>query len=204
MPVNTIDDFKSTYREVTYWWEPLDRPILRACREMPDHTAVEDVFAKIALVNRTYRANLQMGTKRAEWKAAERFVQSGVDNRIAALRTAAPFSSTTLSLVLEAHENLVDILKPLTGRVENSFVAKYLSFHFPSVVPIFDRNAYATSWRLVGARIAGIPHPNWYNTKYQYHCAALLILINELVQDGVQAPSLKLIDNVLYDSFSGS
>ena len=41
-----------------YWWIPLDRPILAACKDHPAHSDYCEVYAKVALVNRMYSANL--------------------------------------------------------------------------------------------------------------------------------------------------
>jgi hypothetical protein len=44
-----------------YWWIPLDRPILSACKDCPGNTDYCEVYAKVALVNRMYSAQLGRG-----------------------------------------------------------------------------------------------------------------------------------------------
>jgi len=44
-----------------YWWIPLDRPILTACKDHPGHSDYSEVYAKVAMVNRMYSAQLRRG-----------------------------------------------------------------------------------------------------------------------------------------------
>jgi hypothetical protein len=200
MAVRNTKDFIKAYRMAQYWWEPLDRPILTACRKMPNHVSNEEVFAKIALVNRVYRANLHLGTTDAEWKLATLLVKINFDNTIAQLRNLKSYSNKSKALVIATHEDFVKITYKVTKRVENSFCAKYLSSHFPAVVPIFDGKSYATSWKLKGRYLGkDLYHNNW-NSDYGYHCEAILLLISDLRQERISNPSLKLIDKILYES----
>jgi hypothetical protein len=200
MAVRNTKGFINAYTKAEYWWEPLDRPILTACRMMPNHVANEEVFAKIALVNRVYRANLHLGTTNAEWKLAELLVRMKFDNTIAQLRKLKSFSNKTKASVIAAHEDFVKIAYKVTKRVENSFCAKYLSSHFPAVLPIFDSKSYATSWKLKGGSLGKDLYDNNRNCDYGYHCEAILLLITDLRREGISNPNLKLIDSILYES----
>lgn len=200
MKIRNLKGFLAAYEKTEYWWEPLDRPIQWACRTMAGHTNQEEVFGKIALVNRTYRTNLHLGASGAEWKLAGVYVDKRVDNILAPLARIKEFSRDSLPPVVEAHERLVRLSYAVTKRVQNSFCAKYLSFHFPHAVPIFDNKAYNTSWRLVGRQLPNNPYPENWNSDYIYHCQAILLLMDYLRQQGYKDPNLKLIDNVLYKS----
>lgn len=196
--MNCVDDFVSGYASAGLWWEALDRPILRACKEYPTHSDAREVFGKVALVNRAYRANLQMGVKDAEWKLAELLVNDNADKVISPLSCVSAFSRDTLETILAVHDDLVRLTYRVTNRVENSFCAKYLSFHFPEVVPLFDGYAYACSWRLMKERLPrGLYRDRW-NVDYGYHCEAVLALVEVLHERGIRKPVLKLVDSVLY------
>ena len=65
-----------------YWWIPLDRPILAACKDHPAHSDYCEVYAKVALVNRMYSAQLgkgKMGRYEAEDKVAQALCKSNID-----------------------------------------------------------------------------------------------------------------------------
>lgn len=201
MPIRSLKSFLRAYQEVKYDWKPLDEVIFRACREMRSHRSQPKIFAKIALINRTYRANLGRGSgvQWVEWKVANEYIKERTDSILAPLSKVKVFSRTSLPVVLEAHERFVQITHKVTNRVENSFCSKYLSFHFPDVVPIFDNKAYDTSRRLVRNQLKKGLGANRWNFHYIRHCGALLILIDYLRDHGYRNPKLKRIDNVLYE-----
>lgn len=196
----TLDEFVERYRAVDYWWEHLDRPILRACQEMPAHRNQREVFGKIALINRAYRANLQMGARDAEWNLARAMVEAKFDEFVRPIADSRCFDRGSLMTIMAAHEKFVRLAYGVTKRVENSFCAKYLSFHFPKVTPLFDSNAYGASWKLAKAVLAvGLYQGNW-NIHYGYHCEAVLHLLSVLDEHGITEPDLKFVDYVLYSA----
>lgn len=198
--MKSIDDFIKAYEAAQYWWEPLDRPILAAFSAYPGHDDVGEVFAKIALVNRVYRANLQMGGKDSEWKVAERMVEQRekLNTMFVRLRSCERFCRDTLPCIMDAHEQLLPLAGSVTGRVENSFCSKYLSFHLPDSIPIFDRWAYRSSWKLMKKRLPRGMYSGKSNIDYGYHCEAVICLIDALKSHLGHFPSLKLVDYILY------
>lgn len=199
-----LADFLEAYRSASYDWERLDRILLDACAATPHHTNVGDVFAKVALINRTYRANLQMGAKNAEWDVAERLVRVGFDGTIADVLPPLRLNRETAPLVVDVHRRLVEVCREITGRVQNSFASKYLAFHAPLAVPIFDGWAYKASWDLVGQHATGwLAAKAKPNADYGWHVEAVLLLAEHLRDAGVVDPDLKKIDIVLYGSRGG-
>lgn len=183
----------------SYSWSALDGALARVCSTMPSHTAAEEVYAKIRLINRAYLANLQFGTPNAEWKLAEKFVKGKADAVIAPLRSSRDFSAERLPKLLDAHEELVKLAAKVTGKVHNSFVSKYLHFHFPEAVPVFDNYAYDAVWRLAPAPESEyVRYENRVNCDYGCYCGSVLELMKLLRGRGIKSPSLKLLDILLY------
>lgn len=201
MPFKDIEEFCASYKQLemdggAYAWAVLDRSLIGICSDLPLHVRVEEVFAKVAIINRTYRANLQCKIKDAEWKVAEKFVAEGADAIINPLRRFSKFSSDALLTVLESHEALLKLVRQVTQSVENSFVSKYLNFHFPDTVPLFDSNAYNASRKLAPLPESERTQYNQrLNRDYGFHCGALLQLIKSL---DVESPRVKLLDVLLY------
>jgi len=204
MPFNTVDELCLAYKELeanggSYSWATLDRALVIVCTAMPRHVRVDEVSVKINIINRMYGANLHLGAKDAVQKVAEKFVEGDVDVIASALQQCSKFSSETLPPILDTHEKLVMLARQVTNRIENSFVSKYLHFHFPDTVPIFDSHAYKASWK-----VAPPPESEFadYNKRlscdYGYHCGAILQIVAKLREYGVQAPKLKLLDVLLY------
>jgi hypothetical protein len=134
----------------------------------------------------------------SEEKLASAMVDEGFDSIVSPLSGLSRFTSQTLTTVVGVHEKFVQLARAVTGRTENSFCAKYLSFHHPQAVPIFDHNAYNSSWRLMQDRLPkGLYKDNW-NIDYGYHCEAILHLTKALEDAGIRDYDLKQIDYVLY------
>lgn len=202
MKLKQIKDFIQAYRNVNYYFEPIDEAILHVCRKNPYHSNTDEVFAKIALVNRIYRANLSryLGRtgKDAEWRLAERLVQEKLDKNFLPLKDIRRFNKNSIDTIVQTHEKLVKITYSITKKVQNSFCSKYLNFHFPKIIPIFDSYSYAASWNLVGKQVKAIRCDENLNYDYGYHCETVLLLVEALLRSGIRNPDLKLVDCVLY------
>ena len=197
--MNNPDKFLNAYKKVLsdrYNWEVLDETLFNLCKQHPDHTKPRVVLAKVALVNRAYRANLQMGASEAEWELAQRPVTSDIDGHLSELRSLSSFDEAAVPVVFRAHHHLVAVCKEATGRWALSFASKYLSFHAPHVVPIYDSYSYAEGWKYARDEVTS-PLPGVAAEDYRWHTASVLALANYLKRQGI-TPNVKLIDVVLY------
>lgn len=150
-----IDKFLAAYKKYDpdYYYRYIDEAISRVFQKYPRHTSLEQVFAKISLVNRVYRANIERKRKGAEWELAEHLVDNKFDNTITPLKKIRKFDAGTLPEIVGVHERFVNIAKKALRVRAASFCSKYLHFHCPMIIPIFDSRAYETAWKLVGKEI---------------------------------------------------
>ena len=203
--MSDLERFRAAYRRVEadgYNWQELDGVLYRMCAEMPDHSDPRQVIAKVGLINRGYRANLQMGKAEAEWELAQALVKSDFDTHLKQLRGLKTFDAASAPATMAAHAALVALCQQATSRGAISFASKYLAFHVRKVVPVFDSYAYDASWKLVGV---GIERPliDGPTEPYGWHCAAVLRLADDLRAHGIE-PDVKLIDVVLYGLNGGT
>ncbi|MBI5187412.1 MAG: hypothetical protein HZA01_17025 [Nitrospinae bacterium] len=77
------DNYKRLENNGTYRWKILDETLLGICDAYPSHTSADEVFSKVALINRSYRANLHFTGKDTEEKIAKAFVKKGLDKVLA-------------------------------------------------------------------------------------------------------------------------
>jgi hypothetical protein len=196
-----IGKFINNYKKCKgdYYFKYLDEAIFFLCKKYPDHFDVDQVGSKVTLINRSYRANIQTSKKGAEWELAKCLVENKFDETISPLETIIAFNGNTFSDIVAIHGKFTQLVKRTLKIQANSFCSKYLYFHFPNIIPIFDSRAYKSSRELVGNDIeTGYDH--LANNDYAYFCAAILRLIESLKVNGVQNPNLKIIDFVLYDT----
>jgi hypothetical protein len=178
-----------------YWWIPLDRPILSACKDHPGHTDACEVYAKVALVNRMYSAQLGRGKVKkykAEDDVAAALHTSDIDTFIEPLFDLDTLTEPDVPKVVECHGRLVKIIRKGATNDALSFASKYLSFHVPRVVPLFDSRASSTARRILKGR-SGF---RGYGP-FEKHCRRILALMGLLMQERIK-PDVKMIDYVLY------
>ncbi len=205
VPMHTIPWFVEQYRKIQsgirekdpahYWWIPLDRPIIRACRDNPGHTDSCEVAAKVALVNRMYSAQLgkgRLGKFEAEDKVTNALVESEIDEFMGKLSRFTTLTLENLSIVVDCHDKLVKVIRKRLKQNALSFSSKYLSFHFPRVVPLFDAKA-TTAARDI---LIGDSTFRGYGP-FEKHCRRVRRLMDILVEEKVK-PDVKVIDYVLY------
>ncbi len=130
-------------------------------------------------------------------------VEQGVDNLIRPLTQITAFDADSLSRVVDVHARLVEIIRLVTRRKEQSFCSKYLSVPFPNVVPRFDSKAKDQSHELVGNLINEDRFAGAMNEEYAQHCQRVLALLGELRNGGVADPELPLLDHLLWKEGGG-
>ena len=182
-----------------YWWVTLDRPILTACKNCPGHSDWCEVYAKVALVNRMYSAQLGRGKLRkyeAEDKVAYALHESNIDKFIEPLRRLSGLTETILPGVVKCHDRLVRIVRKGAKNDALSFSSKYLSFHAPRVVPIFDSRAVWVAQQILKGASGYRGYP-----PFEKHCRRILGLMDLLANEKIK-PEIKIIDYVLYTGAS--
>lgn len=205
MKHSSVAKFAEEYRKVheeNYYYRFLEEHIVALCKKYPKHTNQDKVYAKIALVNRAYKVNIEKRKVGAELRLAECLIaDSKIDDMIRRLRSVREFNESTFYTIVEKHGEFVHLCKKPLGIRANSFCSKYLHFHLPSIIPIFDQFAYDEVWKLVGKEVkTNSEFDNYINEDYVYYCKALLHLIKKLKKDhGIVQPDLKTLDYLLYD-----
>jgi len=131
-----------------------NRVLYRMCEESPYHTDVEVVRGKIWLIGRAYNAAFERGVAKSDDDAtlldkvakaiAESEDMQGVrqgailDKKIQALSKLTEITPDNIHVLLDLHGYLEDIFYRVAGRHRISLTSKYLHFHVPHLVFIFD------------------------------------------------------------------
>jgi hypothetical protein len=199
----TIDKFIAAYKKYDPDYDDsryLNEAISQTFQKYPHHTSTEQVFAKISLVNRVQRANIVRRRKGAEWTLAEFLVNKKFDNTITPLKKIRKFDAETLPEIVDVHKRFVNTAKKVLRIRAVSFCSKYLHFHFPKIIPIFDSKASETAWKLVGKEIKDC---YGYRSDYEHYCLAILNIIEKLSLHGIRSININAIDHLLYDELYG-
>lgn len=120
-----------------------DEVLYRMCSERPLHDDMDTIVSKIVLIGRITGASLERGV-RPDLKmndVAQTISRSALDKHIEHLNALDRPTDDNLPVLLEAHQYLTDLLESITGVRKRALASKYLHFHAPKAVFIFDAKA---------------------------------------------------------------
>jgi len=124
------DDYSIWGNEILY----------RMCRDRICHDDIDTVSSKLWLIGRAYSAAIERkaGVSFSINDAARIFIDSDIDKHIEIISKINRLDATNAQALLEAHKYVTELLRRATGLEKRSLASKYLHFHSPSSVFIFD------------------------------------------------------------------
>lgn len=128
--MNYVNDYSGWGNEVLY----------RMCKERPLHNDVDTVSSKLWLIGRAYSASIERkaGKDFKIQQAAELIISSEIDSEISNIQKIDRPTHENIDQILRAHKHLMDVLCEATGLEKRSLASKYLHFHAPKAVFIYD------------------------------------------------------------------
>lgn len=139
-------------------WSVADEELYALCKKYPDHSDRHAVIAKLWVIGRTYAAALERRKKRIATtdelyqEVADRLCEK-LDADIARVKRFTALSPEALKEVLYLHNKMIDYLKAereaQTFPQKRSLASKYLHFHLPNLVPIYDSRVSTEIVKLV-------------------------------------------------------
>lgn len=174
-------------------WTPLTRVLYDLCEKHPDHNRNAEIAAKVLLIGRSHAAAVERGvrnepgairdtTRFYRHRIATPIRRSGIDVHIAKLRDIGTISPENAATVLAAHVRLTDVIASSINFRKRSFISKYLHFHAPLAVPIYDSLAAAALRRYVVGRVTVPAHWKAYDREYTLFVIRYLHL-HELIRE---------------------
>lgn len=114
--------------------------LYRMCSERPRHKDIDTIKSKLWIIGRAYSAAIERkaGPDFSIDTAAAILKASELDKHISRLLKITRPDETNLETLLCAHKCLTDALLSATGIEKRSLASKYLHFHAPKAVFIFD------------------------------------------------------------------
>ena len=175
------------------------------CKKHPLHVVGDDIYSKVLLIGRTLAAAIERGgkgegdTRTFYWKkVVPAFTKNAkaIDGGIAELNGAKGGFVENVEKALALHKTLLDVIKGVTGVNKRSLASKYLHFHCPSQVLIYDSRACDTARRLV--HNPKVP-PEWkkYDGKYATFVARVLVIADTIKKETGKRVTPRDIDDFL-------
>lgn len=191
-------------------WRIGNETLYELCRRHPTHTDQAEIVAKVWLIGRAYSASIERG--RGKGASAhlpnDRFYaeavpealrRRGIDRHIRRIAKLEANDDAAIPLVLAAHQCLVDVFSELTGKDKRSLASKYLHFHLPEHVFIFDsRVAEAIrTLRLDGRDTTR----NVYDRAYAKFVGEALVLCDAVLTEHCVRLTPRQLDRLLLAAF---
>ena len=138
-------------------WDLGNQTLYDLCRKHPDHRSVDVIVAKMWLIGRSYASSIERRRDSHSVKGDDfyldtvgpRIKRAGIDSWFDAVRE---LRRPNLSVVVPAHKRLTDLFREISGLEMRSLASKYLHFHFPRAVYIYDERA-GRAIRLMNPRL---------------------------------------------------
>lgn len=144
MPLNVR--FVKSALERQSAWDLGNQTLYNLCRRHPDHKSVDVIVAKMWLIGRSYASSIERRRDSESVRGDDfyldtvgpRIKHAGIDTWFDAVRELRRPDPT---VVVPVHKRLTDVFREISGLEMRSLASKYLHFHFPRAVYIYDERA---------------------------------------------------------------
>ena len=210
---NMIDNYYNVYISKLYSssnWELSNQILYDMCKKYPHHNNAHEIVAKIWLIGRSYAAAIERRKNAEGYKGdfyyddvAPALLNIGktLDSKIDAVNKIKGVDRNSIYDVLDLHSFLMTEFEKLTGLDKRSLASKYLHFHCPDNMFIYDSVASTALRRLVkkdAKRNKAIldVHPE-YDTEYTDFCVRFLELRDYISKKYGKNLSVRELDTFL-------
>lgn len=140
-------------------WEFGNSILYKMCEEYPLHNDSDVVIGKIWLIGRSYAAAIERRKNADDYQGddfyydavAPQMLEIGkeLDERISSLKNNSRIIADRVPEILSTHKFLMDAFLDLTGLEKRSLASKYLHFHCPDKIFIYDSRARTAISKIV-------------------------------------------------------
>jgi hypothetical protein len=124
-------------------WNLGNEALYELCRKHPEHRDDDAILAKVWLIGRSYAASIERRRRKPSENGDEFYLdrvapaikRAGVDRWFEPLRV---LRRPNPAAVIPVHKRLTELFEHISGLEKRSLASKYLHFHFPRAVYIFD------------------------------------------------------------------
>lgn len=197
--------------EITPWdWG--NSVLYKMCKLNPSHKNQSIALGKMWIIGRSYSAAIERGAGKhreesvdfyAE-KVAPMLATSNIDKWIKSLNEIGRITESNLEGLLEVHSNFVAAIEGITGKKKRSLASKYLHFHSPKSVFIYDSIANSEIRTVLSDRKRNFKYIKGYDDAYSQFVVRCLYLRDKIIEPKLgKKVCPRFIDKVLLSSASG-
>ncbi|WP_345980778.1 hypothetical protein [Sulfurimonas sp. HSL3-2] len=187
-----VDDYSGYGNQVLY----------KMCEERPLHNDIDTIRSKLWIIGRAYAASIERkaGEEFNIEDVAEILKESKLDQEIENLNKIGRIDQNNIEVLLGTHDYLMQLFKKITGLEKRSLASKYLHFHAPKSVFIYDsivRNELRKRLRAIGK--TRFPISKKYDSEYESHVLRCIYYRDKIYEKQFEAlVSPRKLDSSLY------
>ena len=184
--------------------------LYKMCETYPHHDDIDIIASKVLLIGRSYAATVERGRTNNSIinnddyyyeHIAPAFMGSEVlDQKLEELKLEKGDYIDNIDRVLYLHNEIVSICKKLKGLEEltkRSFASKYLHFHCPDKVLIYDSRAAAAIRKVVQRPNINEEWKTEYDSEYVDFCTRVIEMSKCIEERTGSRPCPRQVDNFL-------
>lgn len=206
--LDPAEEYNRYLKRKTKNFELGNRLLYDLCKKHPHHTDADEIHAKVLLIGRAYAAAIERG--RIGNGTSDHFYRDDVipaflkngknlDAGIAKLNASEGGLRENAENALALHKQLLDIIYRITQKEKRSLASKYLHFHCPALVPIYDSRASAAARKIVNRPVVPGDWKKKFDTEYATFFARILAIAEEIEKRSKRRVMPREIDNFLLD-----
>lgn len=189
-------------------WKPIDKVIYQTINELYNNNDANTVATKLHLVGRLYMATVERRKNADETPgdfvldyAAPAVVKANIDELLIPLSQETEITAKNIPAILKLHGLLTKALGDACGMDKRSLASKYLHFHLPKLVFLYDSRVASVVKEFVDGSMKKdrIPHIEGADKTYEEYFYKALYLYKAMkngdCSEGVNP--VRAVDNLL-------
>ena len=158
-----VEEFKK-YDDSDERYRLANQLLYKIVKDYPDNTDAHHIVTKFWIIGRTYAAAIERRNNKADTPGdfyyeyvAPAIADSELDKKISDIKKKhKELTDEALRDVLSLHGYLVKLIKGITKKEKRSLASKYLHFHLPELVLIYDSRVASVIGKFINGRTNGL------------------------------------------------
>lgn len=186
-----------------------NKVLYKLVEDYPSNTNYDEIVAKFWIIGRTYAAAIERRSNKDDTPGdfyydyvAPTIANSELESRINDIKNAnySEITEDVLKKILSVHGYLVNLIKGITGKEKRSLASKYLHFHLPNLVFIYDSRVASVIGKFIQGNTKGLDIDEEWDSVYARFAYKAFEIYKKLKDDGFASAHGDTLPRVV-DSF---
>lgn len=178
------------------------------CKKYPYHNDTDEIISKIWLIGRSYAAAIERRKNAGDDGISDDFYYDKVaptikryskrlDRELDRIKSLEGDYKDNAESILSLHKYLMNAFKEITGLEKRSLASKYLHFHCPDKILIYDSRAQAAARKIVQRPNKPKEWSEKYDSGYVDFVCRVIDMTEIIKSETGKSPTPREVDNFL-------